>query len=133
MTTTSRISRTKFIKRVATDLVNDPNAAAIAIENYDLWTEQNWLLYPGWDDKAPEVFVDRRGAYWDIRDDELTDHLYRLKNGVDVLYVSEPYGPDAKAVSDFIFLSHELWHLQIGQFPLWYPSRTVQLIFSRLS
>lgn len=110
----------------------DPTAARMVDEHYRSFVENGYRILDNWDGKSPFV---RRGSHntWMVETKyDFLDHMYRIRRpDKSIIYVSEPYHlyPD-----DFDVLKQaeaDGWNISIDGHCLWFPGRTVRIMFSR--
>ena len=126
-----------------------PDHARVCVKaNLAAWRNLGYEVKESWDAKGPLPYVqlltddpDMLAKYPidEIKDEFFIgghkgiDHLYRLQGNLHTLYISEPYWTALEL--DYLSLMQrkvgQTWRLVIGSLPLWYPGKTVQLIFWR--
>lgn len=112
----------------------DQEAKVESEKRIKIFKESGLKILPGWDSKAPEVFVHFvHGTAYEILESyntRLLDHLYRIKHDSNVTYITEPY----QLEEDEILLIAEViksgWQVDIhSQIALHYPGRTIAVRF----
>jgi hypothetical protein len=109
------------------------SATGIAEQNLALYIDHGWKVRMDWDSHAPKPCVERfpQGSYVIRRTHHWLDHLYRIYRPDGTKhYCAEPYGLNAGDLEHLVEIGADGWDVRIGQYPLWYPGCTTQIILT---